>query len=223
MLVLLIIFMVTAPLMTSGRVGRPAEDLRPAAQHRQPAADASASTPQGAIFLQDEPVDLTDLVAKLQAIAAEQSGPAHLRARRQGEHLRPDHAGDGHHHRRAASPRWRCSPNSRRCRPAVPPAQHPRRAPGRAPPSRQRGLPPPLQPRAVPGRVEGRTGARVGEPAGMIRGRRCALACAAPWPALLPGLRCPLACDAPWPAMPPGLRCPLACDAPWPAMPPGLR
>ena len=39
MLVLLIIFMVTAPLMTSGVIGRSAEDQRAAAQQRQRAAD----------------------------------------------------------------------------------------------------------------------------------------------------------------------------------------
>ena len=38
MLVLLIIFMVTAPLMTTRRIGRPAENRRPAAEQRQPAA-----------------------------------------------------------------------------------------------------------------------------------------------------------------------------------------
>jgi biopolymer transport protein TolR len=68
MLVLLIIFMVTAPLMTSGvSVDLPKTDAQPLNSDSQPltvSIDAS-----GKIFLQDQEVDLPDLVAKLQAIA----------------------------------------------------------------------------------------------------------------------------------------------------------
>ena len=68
MLVLLIIFMVTAPLMTSGvSVDLPKTDAQPINTDSQPltvSIDAS-----GKIFLQDQEVDLPDLVTKLQAIS----------------------------------------------------------------------------------------------------------------------------------------------------------
>ena len=68
MLVLLIIFMVTAPLMTSGvSVDLPKTDAKPLNTDSQPLTvtiDAS-----GKIFLQDQEVQLPELVAKLQAIA----------------------------------------------------------------------------------------------------------------------------------------------------------
>ena len=68
MLVLLIIFMVTAPLMTSGvSVDLPKTDAKPLNSDSQPLTvtiDAS-----GKIFLQDQGVELAELVAKLQAIA----------------------------------------------------------------------------------------------------------------------------------------------------------
>ena len=68
MLVLLIIFMVTAPLMTSGvSVDLPKTNAQPLNSDSQPltvSIDAS-----GKIFLQNQEVDLPDLVAKLQAIA----------------------------------------------------------------------------------------------------------------------------------------------------------
>ena len=68
MLVLLIIFMVTAPLMTSGvSVDLPKTSAQPLNTDSQPLTVSINSA--GAIFLQEEPVDLTDLVAKLQAIA----------------------------------------------------------------------------------------------------------------------------------------------------------
>jgi biopolymer transport protein TolR len=68
MLVLLIIFMVTAPLMTSGvSVDLPKTSAQPLNTDSQPLTVSINS--EGAIFLQEEPVDLTDLVAKLQAIA----------------------------------------------------------------------------------------------------------------------------------------------------------
>src|SRR5580698_809242 len=68
MLVLLIIFMVTAPLMTSGvSVDLPKTSAQPLHTDSEPLTVSING--EGAIFLQNEPVDLPDLVAKLQAIA----------------------------------------------------------------------------------------------------------------------------------------------------------
>jgi len=67
MLVLLIIFMVTAPLMTSGvSVDLPKTSAQPLNTDSEPLTVSINA--DGAIFLQNEAVDLTDLVAKLQAI-----------------------------------------------------------------------------------------------------------------------------------------------------------
>src|SRR5215510_9430272 len=68
MLVLLIIFMVTAPLMTSGvPVDLPKTDAKPLNTDSQPLTVSINSA--GKIFLQDEELQLPDLVAKLQAIS----------------------------------------------------------------------------------------------------------------------------------------------------------
>jgi biopolymer transport protein TolR len=68
MLVLLIIFMVTAPLMTSGvTVDLPKTSAQPLNTDSQPLTVSVNA--EGAIFLQDQQVDLADLVAKLQAIS----------------------------------------------------------------------------------------------------------------------------------------------------------
>ncbi len=68
MLVLLIIFMVTAPLMTSGvSVDLPKTDAKPLNTDSQPLTVSVDSA--GKIFLQDQEVQLPELVAKLQAIA----------------------------------------------------------------------------------------------------------------------------------------------------------
>ena len=68
MLVLLVIFMVTAPLMTSGvSVDLPKTNAQPLNNDSQPLTVSINA--QGQIYLQDQVVDLTDLVAKLQAIA----------------------------------------------------------------------------------------------------------------------------------------------------------
>jgi biopolymer transport protein TolR len=68
MLVLLIIFMVTAPLMTSGvSVDLPKTSAQPLNTDSEPLTVSINA--EGAIFLQNDPVDLPDLVAKLQAIA----------------------------------------------------------------------------------------------------------------------------------------------------------
>jgi biopolymer transport protein TolR len=68
MLVLLIIFMVTAPLMTSGvSVDLPKTSAQPLNSDSEPLTVSIKA--DGSIFLQDQAVDVGDLVAKLQAIA----------------------------------------------------------------------------------------------------------------------------------------------------------
>ena len=68
MLVLLIIFMVTAPLMTSGvSVDLPKTDAKPLNTDSQPLTVSIDAA--GKIFLQDQEVQLPELVSKLQAIA----------------------------------------------------------------------------------------------------------------------------------------------------------
>ena len=68
MLVLLIIFMVTAPLMTSGvSVDLPKTDAKPLNSDSQPLTVSIDA--KGQIFLQDQQLQLPELVTKLQAIA----------------------------------------------------------------------------------------------------------------------------------------------------------
>jgi len=68
MLVLLIIFMVTAPLMTSGvSVDLPKANARPLNSDSQPLTVSINA--EGTIYLQNEEVDLGQLVAKLQAVS----------------------------------------------------------------------------------------------------------------------------------------------------------
>ena len=68
MLVLLIIFMVTAPLMTSGvSVDLPKTNAQQINSDSQPLTVSVNA--QGDIYLQNEQVDLSQLVAKLQAIS----------------------------------------------------------------------------------------------------------------------------------------------------------
>ncbi len=68
MLVLLIIFMVTAPLMTSGvSVDLPKTTAQPLNSDSEPLTVSIKA--DGSIFLQDQAVDIGDLVAKLQSIA----------------------------------------------------------------------------------------------------------------------------------------------------------
>src|SRR5271169_6412650 len=68
MLVLLIIFMVTAPLMTSGvPVDLPKTTAQPINSDSEPLTVSIDA--QGQIFLQDQQLDLPDLVTKLQALA----------------------------------------------------------------------------------------------------------------------------------------------------------
>ncbi len=68
MLVLLIIFMVTAPLMTSGvSVDLPKTSAQPLNSDSEPLTVSIKA--DGAIFLQDQAVDVGDLVARLQSVA----------------------------------------------------------------------------------------------------------------------------------------------------------
>ena len=68
MLVLLIIFMVTAPLMTSGvSVDLPKTNAQQLNSDSQPLTVSINA--QGTIYLQNDEVDLAQLVAKLQAIS----------------------------------------------------------------------------------------------------------------------------------------------------------
>jgi biopolymer transport protein TolR len=68
MLVLLIIFMVTAPLMTSGvSVDLPKTNAQPLNSDSEPLTVTIKA--DGTIFLQEQGVNLADLVTKLQAIA----------------------------------------------------------------------------------------------------------------------------------------------------------
>jgi biopolymer transport protein TolR len=85
MLVLLIIFMVTAPLLVAGvQVDLPESKATPLDQEAEPVAISLDRA--GAIFLGDVPVAEADLAARLQAIAAgsrEPNGPRiYLRADR---------------------------------------------------------------------------------------------------------------------------------------------
>jgi biopolymer transport protein TolR len=71
MLVLLIIFMVTAPLLsTAVNVDLPKTSASPVSQDSEP-LNVSVNA-EGQVFLQDQPIGLPDLVAKLSAIAKEQ-------------------------------------------------------------------------------------------------------------------------------------------------------
>ena len=77
MLVLLIIFMVTAPLLVAGvQVDLPESKAESLAQDRQPVAISIDAA--GAVFVEDAPVADADLAARLRQIAAgssEEGGP----------------------------------------------------------------------------------------------------------------------------------------------------
>ena len=71
MLVLLIIFMVTAPLMSSAvNIDLPKVAATPINQDSEPLKVQVNA--KGEVFLQDEPIELAALVVKLQAIAKDQ-------------------------------------------------------------------------------------------------------------------------------------------------------
>ncbi|MEQ1688725.1 MAG: protein TolR [Sphingopyxis sp.] len=71
MLVLLIIFMVTAPLLTSGvPVDLPETNARPLDQPERPPVQISLNA-EGELFIDDRAVSMTALPARLSALAAE--------------------------------------------------------------------------------------------------------------------------------------------------------
>ena len=104
MLVLLVIFIVTAPLLTTGVNVK----LPQVAHAKSLPQDNKALTlyveKDGTITLNDAKVDADELRARLTAIRRIQSGSADLRQRRPGRGLRPDDAGDGVGHRRRHHP-----------------------------------------------------------------------------------------------------------------------
>ncbi len=76
MLVLLIIFMVTAPLLTSGvPVNLPETNARPLDQPQQPPVQISINA-AGVVFIDDQRVTMASLPDRLDAIAAEQDDSA---------------------------------------------------------------------------------------------------------------------------------------------------
>ena len=92
MLVLLIVFMVTAPLLT---VGVPSI-CRKTTSAPLPGQDEPLSVSidaDGAVFLQDSAIGLEELGPRLQAITERKPDARDLRARRQGDRLRPGHGG----------------------------------------------------------------------------------------------------------------------------------
>jgi biopolymer transport protein TolR len=71
MLVLLVIFMVTAPLLTTSvNVDLPKVNATPINQDSEPLQVAVNA--QGQVFLMDQAIDLNDLVAKLQSLSQDQ-------------------------------------------------------------------------------------------------------------------------------------------------------
>ena len=75
MLVLLIIFMVAAPMMTSGvPVDLPRTNATPLAQEQEPIT--ISVNPEGRIFIQETEVPMEELVTRLRAIAEAQPTPA---------------------------------------------------------------------------------------------------------------------------------------------------
>jgi biopolymer transport protein TolR len=70
MLVLLIVFMVSAPLLTSGvPVDLPEAQAKPLAIEKEPVT--ITVDPEGRIFLQESEIEIDGLVEKLSAVAAE--------------------------------------------------------------------------------------------------------------------------------------------------------
>ncbi len=67
MLVLLIIFMVAAPLLTTGRIGRPAAGERRRRSTSRRSRSRSRSTIRASSIVMDQPIADADLVPKLQA------------------------------------------------------------------------------------------------------------------------------------------------------------
>ena len=91
MLVLLIVFMITAPLLTAGvTVDLPEADSAPLPGQDEPLSVSIDAA--GAVFIQDTPVDAGPAGAAAAGDHRAQPGCAHLRARRPGHRLRH---GDG--------------------------------------------------------------------------------------------------------------------------------
>ena len=98
MLVLLIIFMVAAPLLTTGvSVDLPQTSATALNVERKPIA--VSLNEQGQLYLMDEPIADADLVAEASGGVAERRRSAHLSARLEGRALRAgggDHGGGDH-------------------------------------------------------------------------------------------------------------------------------
>ena len=94
MLVLLIIFMVAAPLLTSG-VAVDLPQAKAGALNVDQKPIAIALNDQGQLFLMDQPVADADLVAKLQALGGAADRPADLSARLQDRDLWPGRRNHG--------------------------------------------------------------------------------------------------------------------------------
>jgi len=70
MLVLLIVFMVSAPLLTSGvPVDLPEADAKPLAIEKEPIT--ITVDPEGRVFLQENEIEVEDIIDKLNTIAAD--------------------------------------------------------------------------------------------------------------------------------------------------------
>ena len=105
MLVLLIVFMVSAPLLTVGvPLDLPQSQAKALPQDNEPLT-VSVNV-DGKIFLQNEPIEIDDLVTKLKAIIDARHGNPNetdLCARRQESRLRHHDADHGPHLRRRLS------------------------------------------------------------------------------------------------------------------------
>ena len=96
MLVLLIVFMVTAPLLTTGV----AVDLPQASSSSLPGQDeplAVTVSASGKIYVQDTAIKLDQLGPRLRAITQRKPDAQDLRSRRQGDRLRHDDGGGERH------------------------------------------------------------------------------------------------------------------------------
>ena len=98
MLVLLIIFMVAAPLLTTGvSVDLPQASASALNVDKKPIA--VSLNDQGQLYVMDQPIADADLVAKISGCLRERFGAAHLPARLEGRALRPGGADHGVRHR----------------------------------------------------------------------------------------------------------------------------
>ena len=95
MLVLLIVFMVTAPLLTVGVPVDLPQDQARSSSAAEASRWSSRSIREGKIFLQNNAIEDDQLGPRLQAITNNDAVDQHLCARRQGRELRLRAAGDG--------------------------------------------------------------------------------------------------------------------------------